>query len=219
MGLFDDNSPQRAGAQRVSTQVMEATNREFPAVNQLRAEINVETPRRFPFEHYLFGYDMTLDSIPSPKILITGSRDWQDVALIEEALAYWGRYWINLRDQWLAKQMVFGVQQDNVKTLPYLAIRLISGACPTGADLFAETFASEWGWQVERHPAEWHKYGKSAGPRRNQEMVMKGADVCLAFNRNNSRGTANCVSHAVSSGIFTITYSVNDATSDTDVLI
>lgn len=53
-----------------------------------------------------------------------------------------------------------------------------------------------WGGTVERHPAEWDKHGKAAGPIRNQKMVDLGATVCLAFPLPGSRGTAHCMSAA-----------------------
>ena len=97
------------------------------------------------------------------RILITGSRDWTDRDTLYQALAQHAE--------------------------PYATV--VSGACPTGADRMAE----EWGEiqpdiTVERHPADWERFGRSAGPKRNREMVNLGADICLAFIKNNSRGAS-----------------------------
>jgi hypothetical protein len=70
-----------------------------------------------------------------------------------------------------------------------------------GADGLAADVAKQRGWLVERHYADWGNYGKSAGPRRNAEMVKSGADLCLAFWDGKSRGTLDCMSQCVAAGI------------------
>lgn len=81
-----------------------------------------------------------------------------------------------------------------------------------GAARGADSFASEWIKAMraysnsdlfveERHYAHWDHYGKVAGLLRNQEMVDLGAEVCLAFSRGNSRGTADCIRRAQKAGI------------------
>lgn len=108
------------------------------------------------------------------RILVTGSRDWDD----REAIL-------------LSFQDYLG--QDNV---------LVSGACPTGADRMAEEIAEDFlGWKVERHPADWNGLGKRAGFVRNAEMVNLGADVCLAFIKNDSRGASHTARLAEKAGI------------------
>lgn len=66
---------------------------------------------------------------------------------------------------------------------------IVHGACPRGADAMADALAKQWGVAVEAHPADWKQHGRRAGFVRNAEMAELGADVCLAFNHNNSNGT------------------------------
>lgn len=112
------------------------------------------------------------------RVLVTGSRDWADKEHVAEALI----------EAW---------EQALEGEFP----TLVSGACPTGADAIAEALAEEWGWPVERHPADWARHGKAAGPLRNREMVERGADVCLAFPLGVSRGTRGCMALAKAAGI------------------
>lgn len=116
------------------------------------------------------------------RLLITGSRDWTDYALL---------------DRWLfAAWSHLGKNPDCV---------LVSGACPTGADAMAEEIWAENNLLVERHPAEWSVYGKAAGFRRNAEMVDLGADLCVAFIKNSSRGATHTRDLAIKARITTWT--------------
>lgn len=81
-------------------------------------------------------------------------------------------------------------------------ITLVHGQCPNGGvDLIAATVAEQWGWAVEAHPADWQRYGRGAGPRRNTVMVGLGADVFAAFPGAESTGTWDCVRKAARAGI------------------
>lgn len=117
---------------------------------------------------------------------MTGSRDWDDTQTIVGAL--WGA--------------ADGIPSDEVT--------VVSGACPTGADALAELAAERAGVTVERHPAQWKRpdgsVDKSAGFRRNQEMVDLGADICLAFIRGGSKGATHTAGLAEAAGIRTIRY-------------
>jgi hypothetical protein len=125
---------------------------------------------------------------PRPfRILVTGSRDWGDRSSAEKK-----RLETALRSFWNS----YGPKSV-----------LVSGACPTGADRLAETLWESWGGTVERHPADW-RMGRSAGPKRNRRMVESGADVCLAFIKNESRGATGCVNMAEQAGIKVERYEV-----------
>ena len=79
---------------------------------------------------------------------------------------------------------------------------LVHGACPRGADAIAAAYAARTpGYQIEAHPADWHRYGRAAGHRRNAEMITLGADGCVAFIRAASPGSTATVRLAQAAGI------------------
>jgi len=68
---------------------------------------------------------------------------------------------------------------------------LIEGGA-LGADRFARRWATDRGIPVETYEAEWARYGRSAGPRRNIRMLTEGKpDQVIAFPGGN--GTVNMV--------------------------
>ncbi len=73
-------------------------------------------------------------------------------------------------------------------------IIIISGHC-SGVDTMAEQYAYEKGYTLEIFPADWKKYGKAAGPKRNEEMV-KASNTVIAFWDNSSKGTKNLITTA-----------------------
>lgn len=68
---------------------------------------------------------------------------------------------------------------------------IVSGGA-TGADALAEEYALARQIEVMVLEADWKRYGRGAGPMRNQEIV-KAADVVVAFWNGESRGTANTI--------------------------
>lgn len=104
------------------------------------------------------------------RILVCGSRDWTDSNTIYQKLS---RY------------------PDNTI--------VIHGAC-RGADRLAGTAAKCLGMPIMEFPADWQKYGKSAGPIRNQQMLDEGKpDLVIACHDDleNSKGTKDMVARAL----------------------
>lgn len=126
------------------------------------------------------------------RILVTGSRTWTDGDRLERELA----------------MACIGTNPREVT--------IVHGDCPKGADRMAQLWVQRFasiGVTVERHPADWKRHGDGcprrhkrkycavAGFRRNAEMVAAGADLCLAFIRDNSRGATHCADLAEKAGI------------------
>jgi hypothetical protein len=111
------------------------------------------------------------------RLLVTGSRTWDDARTIEQALA-----------------VILARHPEGVL--------LVHGACPRGADAIAAAYAARTpGYRTEEHPADWRRYGRAAGHRRNAEMIALGADGCAAFIRDRSPGSTSAVRLATAAGI------------------
>lgn len=106
------------------------------------------------------------------RIIIAGSRDFNDYVLLKTEC-----------DKFIA------VTPDDRQ------IVIISGGAK-GADSLGEQYAREHGLQIRRFPADWNRFGKSAGPRRNVEMAQN-ADALIAFWDGQSRGTKHMVKTAM----------------------
>ena len=64
---------------------------------------------------------------------------------------------------------------------------IISGGA-RGADFLGERFAEEFNKELIVFPAEWKKYGKSAGFKRNVDII-ETCDECVCFWDGESHGT------------------------------
>jgi YspA, cpYpsA-related SLOG family len=114
---------------------------------------------------------------PPLRLLVTGSRTWDDIHLIQHALA-----------------VILAHHPEGVL--------LVYGACTRGADAIAAAYAARTpGYQIEAHPANWHRHGLAAGHLRNAEMIALGADGCAAFLRGASPGTTATIRLARAAGI------------------
>jgi hypothetical protein len=118
------------------------------------------------------------------RVLVTGSRDWDRPEIIRLAIDY--------------------ALCEAARVGRHLVV--VHGACPRGADDQAATYvnrliACDMPVRTEPHPANWQINGKRAGFIRNAHMVNLGADLCLAFIRNGSRGASHTADLAEKAGI------------------
>ena len=114
------------------------------------------------------------------KILVCGGRDYRDTKFICEIL-----------DSYL-------------NDYPY-SLSIIEGGAP-GADLVAQLWAERHRVPCVTIPADWRRYGLSAGPVRNQQMIDMKPDVVLAFPSGTSRGTYDTINRATHADILTYVY-------------
>ena len=113
------------------------------------------------------------------KVLICGSRHVEDTVdnmlVVEEAMTL---YCPNINE------VIHGGAAG---------IDDIAGQIATGRELKVTCFAANWG-----------KYGKAAGPIRNQQMIDQKPDLVLAFIGPKSKGTKDTIQRAKRAGIETV---------------
>lgn len=116
--------------------------------------------------------------------LLCGSRGWHDPGPIEEVL-----------------DTLQGVAREAGEDLT-----IVHGAAP-GLDRLAAKLARRRGLKVCDEPAEWDRYGRAAGPIRNQKMLDDyKPDVIWAFRATGkSRGTADMIQRGLEAGVPTHT--------------
>ena len=84
---------------------------------------------------------------------------------------------------------------------------LVHGGARGLDNLASFYWAHTIGLPTEVHEADWDgPWGKQAGFRRNELMVNLGANLCLAFIRDNSRGATHCANFAERRNIKTVRY-------------
>jgi hypothetical protein len=70
-------------------------------------------------------------------------------------------------------------------------IIVVSGGA-SGADAIGERYATENGFEIEKYAAEWKKYGRAAGPKRNKEMA-EISDYVICFWDGKSKCTKSMI--------------------------
>lgn len=98
-------------------------------------------------------------------IVICGSRHFTDYSVLSSALDYF------------------------LLDFPKDEICIVSGGC-RGADSLALRYAQDHSISFLKFPADWKRFGKSAGVVRNFQM-LEIADICFGFHDGVSRGTAH----------------------------
>lgn len=105
------------------------------------------------------------------RVIIAGSRSMTDAAEVATAIARSG----------------------------FTITEVISGGA-RGVDTFGEAWARRRRIPVRRFPADWRRYGKSAGFRRNEAMAHV-ADALIAVWDGNSPGTRHMIATARQRGL------------------
>jgi hypothetical protein len=99
------------------------------------------------------------------RVIIAGSRKFNDYQLLEKKM----------------NKLLANYKPEEIE--------IISGGA-FGADCWGEYYAGERGIKKRVFLADWNTYGRSAGPRRNEEMAKYGTH-CAVFWDGMSYGTRN----------------------------
>jgi hypothetical protein len=81
----------------------------------------------------------------------------------------------------------------------HVITEVLSGVA-AGADSLAMRWAREMGLPFTGHPAKWKLYGRKAGPVRNA-LIVRDAEVMIAFWDGASKGTLNAIKQAEARGL------------------
>jgi YspA, cpYpsA-related SLOG family len=109
------------------------------------------------------------------KVIVAGGRDFYDYELLQRKLIH----------------HFHGLKPEDVE--------IVSGGA-RGADKLGERFAEEHGCKLTIFNADWDRWGKSAGYRRNTDMANY-ADACVCFWDEKSKGTKHMIDIAIEKGI------------------
>lgn len=110
-------------------------------------------------------------------VIIAGSRQFNDPALIDQAVAASG-----------------------------LKITEVIHGAAEGIDTLAAAWAQRHQIPVRAFPANWAKHGRAAGPLRNTIMLAAGAGALLAVWDGVSRGTKDIIRKAHTAGLPTFIF-------------
>lgn len=89
----------------------------------------------------------------------------------------------------------YDVVKEAIEKSGFDITTLISGTAD-GVDQLGEKWAKDNNIPIELHPADWDKWGRSAGTIRNQEMA-ECAEACILVWDRQSKGTKNMLINAI----------------------
>jgi len=112
------------------------------------------------------------------KLIIAGTRDFCNPD--------------SMRSEEIERLTRMANEQLEIISQKYNIIEVVSGGAK-GADKFGEEWAKEREIPVSYFLANWHEFGKRAGPIRNQQMADY-ADRLMIFWNGYSKGTKNMMS-------------------------
>lgn len=121
----------------------------------------MEPGRTPPGAHADASRSLVAKWVVQVRVLVTGSRFWNDESTIRNALSL---VW----------------EPDGV---------LVIGACSEGAEDLAARCWLRWGGQVERWPFDWDQPEGQVVTSRHRAMLRAGGDACLNFGGTTGRGS------------------------------
>lgn len=77
---------------------------------------------------------------------------------------------------------------------------LVSGKCPKGVDHLGEIWATKHNIPIKYFPADWDKFGRSAGMLRNSQLI-EYSDAVIIIHDGVSKGTKDSWTKAKKKGI------------------
>lgn len=101
------------------------------------------------------------------KVVVAGSREFDDYELLKATL------------------------DSALQMYSYDEIEIVSG-CADGADKLGERYQEESNMKLKEFPADWDRFGDSAGHRRNIDMAYYG-DWVFCFWDGSSKGTKGMI--------------------------
>lgn len=119
-------------------------------------------------------------------VTIAGPRDYTDNEFV-----------INILDGLLS----------NIVTKHNRRVHIIEGGA-YGVDALAKSYALQNKLPYTEVKADWDKYGRSAGPRRNQKMA-KMSDYCIVFYKG-TRGSASMIAEALKQNVPVYVVSISE---------
>lgn len=84
---------------------------------------------------------------------------------------------------------------DTIKNSGYTITEVVSG-CAVGVDRLGEQWARANNIPIKEMPADWIRFGNSAGPQRNRAMA-EYADAAIIIWDGQSRGSRNMIENMI----------------------